>query len=63
MIIGLKASDEVAVPGQAGSGIEFVLGEMAPVWISDDSVSMCMGCMTHYTVTRRRHHCRGCGKV
>eukprot|EP00118_Oscarella_pearsei_P004344 m.18415 g.18415 ORF g.18415 m.18415 type:complete len:1513 (+) comp27655_c0_seq3:29-4567(+) len=42
---------------------EFVLGEMAPVWISDDSVTMCMGCMNHFTVTRRRHHCRGCGKV
>jgi FYVE/RhoGEF/PH domain-containing protein 5/6 len=53
-------------PAEAGTpsaGSEFKLGEMAPVWISDDSVSMCMGCMVHFTVTRRRHHCRSCGKV
>ena len=56
----LKAQDENVLPGAAA---DFVLGEMAPVWISDDSVSMCMGCMTHFSFSRRRHHCRGCGKV
>ncbi|EDO48232.1 predicted protein, partial [Nematostella vectensis] len=39
------------------------LGEKAPVWIPDARVTMCMLCTDDFTVTNRRHHCRGCGKV
>ena len=39
------------------------LGELAPAWLPDSCVSMCMTCTMRFTVTRRRHHCRGCGKV
>ncbi|KAI6646682.1 FYVE, RhoGEF and PH domain-containing protein 6-like [Oopsacas minuta] len=39
------------------------LGSLAPVWIQDDSVSMCMMCYNKFTFARRRHHCRVCGKV
>ena len=38
-------------------------GSLAPVWIPDDSVSMCMMCYKKFTFARRRHHCRVCGKV
>ena len=38
-------------------------GSLAPVWIQDDSVSMCMICYNNFTFARRRHHCRVCGKV
>eukprot|EP00051_Salpingoeca_urceolata_P027192 m.480365 g.480365 ORF g.480365 m.480365 type:complete len:1010 (+) comp21809_c0_seq1:681-3710(+) len=38
-------------------------GVMAPVWIPDSSVTMCQNCTLEFTVLRRRHHCRGCGKI
>ena len=39
------------------------LGKIAPVWVRDDAVTMCMTCTTHFTTLRRRHHCRACGKI
>lgn len=40
-----------------------LLGNLAPPWLPDNCVSMCMMCSMRFTMTRRRHHCRGCGKV
>mgnify|MGYP001801723678 FL=1 len=48
--------------GDVGSR-EYKLGEVAPVWIPDDRVTMCMMCSTAFTMLNRRHHCRACGKV
>ncbi|XP_063694594.1 FYVE, RhoGEF and PH domain-containing protein 4-like isoform X2 [Bolinopsis microptera] len=39
------------------------LGLVAPVWIPDNGVSMCMSCERTFTTIVRRHHCRACGKV
>jgi len=39
------------------------LGHFAPPWLPDSSVSMCQLCSVQFTVTRRRHHCRGCGMI
>ncbi|XP_019855450.1 PREDICTED: nascent polypeptide-associated complex subunit alpha, muscle-specific form-like isoform X2 [Amphimedon queenslandica] len=39
------------------------LGSLAPPWLPDSSVSMCQLCSIHFTVTRRRHHCRACGMI
>jgi hypothetical protein len=37
--------------------------ELSPLWISDDSASVCMLCSAAFTLTFRRHHCRNCGFV
>uniref|UniRef100_A0ABD2XHH9 Lateral signaling target protein 2 homolog n=1 Tax=Trichogramma kaykai TaxID=54128 RepID=A0ABD2XHH9_9HYME len=37
--------------------------ERAPVWVPDSVAPRCMACQAGFTVVRRRHHCRNCGKV
>ncbi|XP_066140237.1 lateral signaling target protein 2 homolog isoform X1 [Euwallacea fornicatus] len=34
-----------------------------PVWIPDIQAPKCMSCASNFTVIKRRHHCRNCGKV
>uniref|UniRef100_A0A3P9HIX0 Zinc finger, FYVE domain containing 9a n=1 Tax=Oryzias latipes TaxID=8090 RepID=A0A3P9HIX0_ORYLA len=39
------------------------LGDVAPVWVPDSQAPVCMKCDVKFTFTKRRHHCRACGKV
>lgn len=39
------------------------LGTTAPQWIPDSQAPACMNCGSKFSFTRRRHHCRACGKV
>ncbi|XP_051943138.1 zinc finger FYVE domain-containing protein 9 isoform X1 [Hippocampus zosterae] len=39
------------------------LGKVAPVWVPDSQAPVCMRCDARFTFTKRRHHCRACGKV
>ena len=39
------------------------LGRVAPKWVPDAEAPMCMNCEARFTFTKRRHHCRACGKV
>src|SRR2546428_8620544 len=34
-----------------------------PKWVPDELAPNCMACSANFTVVRRRHHCRNCGKV
>ena len=37
--------------------------EPPPPWVPDELAPRCMSCESSFTVVRRRHHCRNCGKV
>nr|XP_055041175.1 zinc finger FYVE domain-containing protein 9 isoform X3 [Misgurnus anguillicaudatus] len=39
------------------------LGTTAPQWVPDCQAPACMKCGSKFSFTRRRHHCRACGKV
>lgn len=39
------------------------LGHVAPRWVPDADAPTCMQCDARFTFTKRRHHCRACGKV
>nr|XP_057910089.1 zinc finger FYVE domain-containing protein 16 [Doryrhamphus excisus] len=39
------------------------LGSRQPAWVPDSDAPNCMNCSQKFTFTKRRHHCRACGKV
>lgn len=39
------------------------LGSKQPDWVPDAAAPNCMNCWQRFTFTKRRHHCRACGKV
>ncbi|GLD56788.1 zinc finger FYVE domain-containing protein 16-like isoform X2 [Lates japonicus] len=39
------------------------LGSRQPAWVPDSEAPNCMNCNQRFTFTKRRHHCRACGKV
>lgn len=39
------------------------LGSKQPSWVPDSEAPNCMNCSQKFTFTKRRHHCRACGKV
>eukprot|EP00026_Physarum_polycephalum_P004634 Phypoly_transcript_04656.p1 GENE.Phypoly_transcript_04656~~Phypoly_transcript_04656.p1 ORF type:complete len:624 (+),score=80.36 Phypoly_transcript_04656:134-2005(+) len=37
--------------------------ELAPIWLHDNMSNNCMICRKTFTVVKRRHHCRKCGRL
>ncbi|XP_071792749.1 lateral signaling target protein 2 homolog isoform X1 [Asterias amurensis] len=34
-----------------------------PLWVPDDSATECTSCKALFTMLRRKHHCRNCGRI
>ncbi|RXN00621.1 Lateral signaling target protein 2-like [Acipenser ruthenus] len=51
------SSSEIAAKARDG---EF---EDPPDWVPDEACSYCTACEAPFTVIRRKHHCRSCGKI
>ncbi|XP_067172329.1 zinc finger FYVE domain-containing protein 16 isoform X2 [Apteryx mantelli] len=43
--------------------IPVILGQKQPSWVPDSEAPNCMNCQVKFTFTKRRHHCRACGKA
>ncbi|NXV84230.1 ZFY16 protein, partial [Atlantisia rogersi] len=43
--------------------ISATLSWKQPLWVPDSEAPNCMSCQVKFTFTKRRHHCRACGKV
>lgn len=37
--------------------------EAPPAWVPDSMAPLCMGCGAAFSLVKRRHHCRSCGRV
>lgn len=48
---------------QARDRLRLSLGEKAPTLVPVSQVMMCMNCTSDFSLTLRRHHCHGCGRV
>ncbi|RXG54811.1 Lateral signaling target protein 2-like protein [Armadillidium vulgare] len=54
------------IPSQESSESQnrrYSIVQEPPSWIPDNLAPRCMACGALFTVVRRRHHCRNCGKV
>ncbi|XP_061583598.1 FYVE, RhoGEF and PH domain-containing protein 5-like isoform X2 [Cololabis saira] len=43
--------------------LRLFLGEKAPTLVPVSQVMMCMNCTSDFSLTLRRHHCQGCGRI
>ncbi|XP_034441054.1 FYVE, RhoGEF and PH domain-containing protein 5-like isoform X3 [Hippoglossus hippoglossus] len=49
--------------GEARDRLHLSLGEKAPTLVPVSQVMMCMNCTADFSLTLRRHHCHGCGRI
>ncbi|XP_019631394.1 PREDICTED: uncharacterized protein LOC109475234 [Branchiostoma belcheri] len=68
--LGVASPEDVGFPPNVemfrddlSSVIPSDIGWEAPVWVPDEDAPNCMKCEAKFTFTKRRHHCRACGKV
>uniref|UniRef100_A0A803YEI0 FYVE-type domain-containing protein n=1 Tax=Meleagris gallopavo TaxID=9103 RepID=A0A803YEI0_MELGA len=66
----LRAGDVPHVPDcplcpspRDATGLQRAGAHRRPEWVPDSSCSLCSACRAPFTLLRRRHHCRSCGKV
>ncbi|NXM14452.1 ZFY16 protein, partial [Ploceus nigricollis] len=56
---GGNQTSESAEPRKAPAALSW----KQPLWVPDSEAPNCMNCQAKFTFTKRRHHCRACGKV
>ncbi|KAM6927497.1 FYVE, RhoGEF and PH domain-containing protein 5b isoform 2-T2 [Xenentodon cancila] len=49
--------------GEPRDRVRLFLGEKAPTLVPVSQVMMCMNCTSDFSLTLRRHHCQGCGRI
>lgn len=59
----IPVNDSLLEPYSSLTEDERLLGVLKPIWIPDEEAPQCMNCNQRFTVIRRRHHCRACGRV
>lgn len=47
----------------SSNALDTVRNRIPNAWIPDDSVVVCYTCKKYFGIFRRRHHCRGCGRI
>ena len=52
-----------ASSSEVSSNARANIGMVKPFWIPDDEAPHCQECGNKFTVIKRRHHCRACGRV
>jgi hypothetical protein len=59
-------SENSSSPTSSFKDLQLVAAHVAPgivIWTNDNEVSQCTVCNKDFTLLRRRHHCRSCGRV
>uniref|UniRef100_A0A8D3AJ92 FYVE-type domain-containing protein n=1 Tax=Scophthalmus maximus TaxID=52904 RepID=A0A8D3AJ92_SCOMX len=60
---GQHVSVEPAASAAAAPFTDHTPSDRQPAWVPDSEAPNCMNCYQRFTFTKRRHHCRACGKV
>ncbi|XP_063996768.1 zinc finger FYVE domain-containing protein 16 [Pogoniulus pusillus] len=61
--INSQAGGNQTLKNAASPKIPATLSWKQPFWVPDSEAPNCMNCQVKFTFTKRRHHCRACGKV
>lgn len=63
LTIAMAYEGSLHVEAQRITAGEANLGKVPPIWVPDAVATHCMNCGLKFSVIKRRHHCRACGKV
>lgn len=58
-----QSARHVLVSPQPRDSAGLAIGDSAPALVPVSQVMMCMNCTSDFSLTLRRHHCHGCGRV
>ena len=62
-VLTMTVQSQGSLEARRISSGEACLGSVPPIWVPDAVATHCMNCGVKFSVIKRRHHCRACGKV
>lgn len=62
-VLTMTMQSHASLEARRISSGESCLGKVPPIWVPDSVATHCMNCGVKFSVIKRRHHCRACGKV